>query len=216
MDEMGFIRAYEHEEMEDDDDLTRLVRQIGWVVGTDREGKTRYHYDLETARNLLGNYVAAQVAKARELAIEEHEAALCPEDMGCAEYILALKMQVAQAREEEAKRVRVVDMAPLRAEIERLREAGLAYQELSSCYRMGSRPTERLFKRLDEARAALAPSAPVEPCPACGGAGWTAEHSLSPGAHDEEGNCLGACPEQVPCETCNGTGLKPALEEPKS
>ncbi len=40
--------------------------------------------------------------------------------------------------------------------LERLRDAALAYKELATCYRIGKRPTEKLFDRLDKADAALA------------------------------------------------------------
>lgn len=43
-------------------------------------------------------------------------------------------------------------------------------------------------------------------CEVCGGKGYTAEHSPGLNDHDSEGNCLGACPVQVQCEHCNGTG----------
>jgi hypothetical protein len=43
----------------------------------------------------------------------------------------------------------------LRADNQRMREAALAFQELTVCYRINKRPSEKLFKRLDQARAAL-------------------------------------------------------------
>jgi hypothetical protein len=43
----------------------------------------------------------------------------------------------------------------LRVELTGLRAAALAYQDLAVCYRLGKRPTEKLFKRLDKAKAAL-------------------------------------------------------------
>jgi hypothetical protein len=43
----------------------------------------------------------------------------------------------------------------LRAENKRLRDAALAFQELTVCYRINKRPSEKLFKRLEKARAAL-------------------------------------------------------------
>ena len=43
----------------------------------------------------------------------------------------------------------------LEAEVERLREAAKAYQDLSVCYRLGKRPTEKLFTRLVKAKEAL-------------------------------------------------------------
>ena len=49
-------------------------------------------------------------------------------------------------------------------------------------------------------------------CPICLGKGYTEEHDPSPDAHDEEGNCLGSCPVQVQCETCEGKGSKTLLE----
>ena len=41
------------------------------------------------------------------------------------------------------------------AELDRLVEAGKAYQDLCTCYRIGKQPTEKLFKRLDDAKTAL-------------------------------------------------------------
>lgn len=41
------------------------------------------------------------------------------------------------------------------AEIERLRKAAKAFQELNACYRLGRQPSERLFKELEIAREAL-------------------------------------------------------------
>jgi len=50
-------------------------------------------------------------------------------------------------------------------------------------------------------------------CETCGGKGYTAEHSPGVNDHDGEGNCLGACPVQVQCEKCNGTGkIQPPTE----
>jgi len=43
----------------------------------------------------------------------------------------------------------------LEDERDRLRDAALAYQELSTCYLIGKRTTEKLFARLEKARAAL-------------------------------------------------------------
>ena len=43
-------------------------------------------------------------------------------------------------------------------------------------------------------------------CPKCFGEGWTAEHATGIYDHDGEGNCNGACPVQVQCEYCQGTG----------
>lgn len=43
-------------------------------------------------------------------------------------------------------------------------------------------------------------------CIICGGIGYTAEHSPYPYDHDADGNCNGACPIQVQCEFCQGTG----------
>ena len=37
----------------------------------------------------------------------------------------------------------------------RFLEAAKAYEELATCYRIGKRPSEALFKRLEEARKAL-------------------------------------------------------------
>jgi len=42
-------------------------------------------------------------------------------------------------------------------------------------------------------------------CPDCDGQGWTAEHA-GPGQHSEDGECLGYCPVQEPCERCEGKG----------
>lgn len=36
-----------------------------------------------------------------------------------------------------------------------LEKAALAYRDLSTCYRLGKRPSENLFARLDRARKAL-------------------------------------------------------------
>ena len=41
------------------------------------------------------------------------------------------------------------------AERDRLVEAGKAYQDLCTCYRIGKQPTAKLFNRLDDAKAAL-------------------------------------------------------------
>lgn len=49
-----------------------------------------------------------------------------------------------------------VRMDKANAEIERLREAAKAYQELATCYRISKRPSEKLFERLESARATLA------------------------------------------------------------
>lgn len=38
---------------------------------------------------------------------------------------------------------------------EEMAEAALAYQELNTCLRIGKCPTEKLFKRLDNAKVAL-------------------------------------------------------------
>lgn len=47
------------------------------------------------------------------------------------------------------------EIAKLKAEMEELREAAEAYMQLSTCYRLGARPTEKLFAALSKARAAL-------------------------------------------------------------
>lgn len=51
------------------------------------------------------------------------------------------------------------------------------------------------------------------PCETCGGKGYTAEHSPGLNDHDGEGNCVGACPVQVQCEHCNGTGVEPCAPQ---
>ena len=61
------------------------------------------------------------------------------------------RIQHNAAREEA-----VAEITRLKADANRLAEAALAYQELSTCYRVGKQPTEKLFKRLEQARAALA------------------------------------------------------------
>jgi len=47
----------------------------------------------------------------------------------------------------------------------------------------------------------------VEPvqntCPYCKGDKWTAEHNNHP---HPNGDCMGMCPVQVPCETCESSG----------
>lgn len=43
----------------------------------------------------------------------------------------------------------------LQAENERLKNAALAYQQLSTCYRIGKRPSEKLHKSLELAKQAL-------------------------------------------------------------
>ena len=43
-------------------------------------------------------------------------------------------------------------------------------------------------------------------CKECGGEGWTSEHDMSPGSHDEFGGCVGWCPVQVHCGYCEGRG----------
>lgn len=53
-------------------------------------------------------------------------------------------------------------------------------------------------------------------CETCEGKGWTSGHSPDIHDHDEEGNCLGACPVQLQCESCNGTGKLPASHHPVS
>ena len=41
------------------------------------------------------------------------------------------------------------------AEIKKLKDAAIAYQNLSICYRIGKQPTEKLFKALDKANKIL-------------------------------------------------------------
>ena len=52
---------------------------------------------------------------------------------------------------------RVMDAkeAELKAENKKLLAAARAYQDLSVCYRIGKRPTEKLFSQLDRANALL-------------------------------------------------------------
>ena len=45
--------------------------------------------------------------------------------------------------------------AELKAENKKLLAAARAYQDLSVCYRIGKRPTEKLFSQLDRANALL-------------------------------------------------------------
>lgn len=47
------------------------------------------------------------------------------------------------------------DIPDLIKEIEWLREAAKAYQDLAACYRLSKRPSEKLFVQLDKARQAL-------------------------------------------------------------
>lgn len=47
------------------------------------------------------------------------------------------------------------ELAAERAKRERMLDAAQSYQELAMCYRIGRAPSERLFKRLDDAHAAL-------------------------------------------------------------
>lgn len=47
------------------------------------------------------------------------------------------------------------ELARLRAERDRLRDAALAFQELCTCYQTELYPSGDLVKRLDKARAAL-------------------------------------------------------------
>lgn len=49
-----------------------------------------------------------------------------------------------------------------------------------------------------------------EKCTACNGDGWYADHS--PEEHPN-GDCCGACPIQVQCERCMGTGCVNVDEE---
>ena len=39
--------------------------------------------------------------------------------------------------------------------IVQMRDAAHAYQELATCYRLGKKPTEKLFKRLEAVKATL-------------------------------------------------------------
>ena len=45
-----------------------------------------------------------------------------------------------------------------------------------------------------------------EPCGACGGQGWTAEHDIMDNHNPEDGSCM-TCPVQVQCENCMATGI---------
>lgn len=45
--------------------------------------------------------------------------------------------------------------ARLQAKIERMYKAAKAYCDLSTCYRTGKRPSEKLFKQLEHARLTL-------------------------------------------------------------
>jgi hypothetical protein len=45
--------------------------------------------------------------------------------------------------------------AELKAENKKLLSAARAYRDLSACYRIGKRPTEKLFSQLEKANALL-------------------------------------------------------------
>ena len=47
------------------------------------------------------------------------------------------------------------DMVALQSENARLRDAALAFQDLTVCYRINKRPSDKLFKRLEAARETL-------------------------------------------------------------
>jgi hypothetical protein len=47
------IRTWENEWLEDSDKIDQLIRNIGWVVGTDSDGRTLYHYSKEECREML-------------------------------------------------------------------------------------------------------------------------------------------------------------------
>lgn len=56
-----------------------------------------------------------------------------------------------------------IDLAtnhPVFIQRDALLEAAKAYQELAICYRIGKRPTEKLFSRLEKAKTAIAESEP--------------------------------------------------------
>ena len=55
------------------------------------------------------------------------------------------------------------DISTLKAQRDELLAAAKAYQELSVCYRLNKRPTEKLFDRLETANFAIA-SAEARPC----------------------------------------------------
>lgn len=83
---------------------------------------------------------------------------------------------------------------------------------------------DRIAKEIDEHHEPVSNSYKLdkdsasEPrtCETCEGKGWTSGHSPDIHAHDGEGNCLGACPVQLQCESCNGTGKLPASHHPVS
>lgn len=56
------------------------------------------------------------------------------------------------ADELEAAHARIEALTKRVGELEK---AALAYRDLSTCYRLGKRPSENLFARLDRARKAL-------------------------------------------------------------
>src|ERR1700683_132935 len=86
------------------------------TVPMDREACVKWHERTkkpifsagvdEKLIEVLNALVGAAIEDAVRLAIEEHEAALCPEDYGCKEYIASLQRQVARARLEEAEYIR--------------------------------------------------------------------------------------------------------------
>jgi len=86
----------------------------------------------------------------------------------CAAEIAALKAQLAQEQDDNAEMLLIAHLngaadakdaiKALKAENERLRKAALAYQELSVCYRVGKRPSEKLFTALRKAEQALNPT----------------------------------------------------------
>jgi len=53
----------------------------------------------------------AELAKAEAIAIENHEAALCPEDMGCEEFIEHLKSKAAKAEAQRDGLLRAMNNA---------------------------------------------------------------------------------------------------------
>ena len=48
------------------------------------------------------------------------------------------------------------DVAIAACRVEEMRRAAIAYQTLATCYRLGKRPSEKLFTQLTEAKALLA------------------------------------------------------------
>ncbi len=46
-------RIWQNEWLDDEDKIDKIIRSIGWVVGTDADGRTLYHYSKEECREIL-------------------------------------------------------------------------------------------------------------------------------------------------------------------